>query len=101
MKEKQRQLLHELRSKLVGCMHVQPFTIYNDETIEHLIDAQPKTLGELEEVKGFPKGGKRITGFGEAVIAIFTNCDKIEAIEVSGDSDSANVGVQLKRMNAF
>ena len=31
MRRKQRELLLELRSKLVGQLHTQPFTIYNDD----------------------------------------------------------------------
>ena len=97
---KEKELLIELRSKLVGAMHVQPFTIYNDATIEALVQARPKTIAELEKVKGFPKGGKRITGFGEAVIAIF-NDKPIQSFEVSVTGDGACVETKLKKMEAF
>lgn len=101
MRRKQKELLLQLRSQLVGEMHVQPFTIYNDDTIELLLDAQPKTIGELSKVKGFPAEGKRVRGFGEAVIAIFKDANKIEKIAITGGSKDISVGVSLKPMEIF
>lgn len=98
---RERKLLIELRSQLVGKMHVQPFTIYSDATIEALLKAKPKTLRELSCVKGFPKDGKRIKGFGEAVIAIFKDPNSIESIAVKGDSSNISVGVKTKPLEAF
>lgn len=94
---RERRLLLELRSKLVGEMHVQPFTVYNDSTIEELLAARPKTLEELAGVKGFPANGKRIAGFGEAVVAIFSNKD---VTDFKVDS-STGVETVLQRMEAF
>lgn len=68
---KEKQLLEELRSKLVGILHTQPFTIYTDAEIEALLKARPKTLEELVKIKGFPDNGKRVRTFGKAIIAIF------------------------------
>lgn len=101
MREKQRVLLLNLRSALVGKLHTQPFTIYNDATIDALLEAQPKTLSELSKVKGFPKDGKRIMGFGEAVIAVFTNCDQIQTIDVKTSGSDVSVGITLKPISAF
>lgn len=103
MKYKQKQLLLDLRSQLVGAMHVQPFTIYTDDTIEALVEAQPRTIPELEAVKGFPKGGKRVIGFGEAVVAVFNNCNGIDTIGVTVDenTNSASVCIKLKELHAF
>lgn len=102
MRKKQKELLLQLRSMLVGKLHTQPFTIYNDETIEHLLDAQPKTLKELSMVKGFPENGKRIKGFGDAIIAIFSNCNKIDSFQVTGDSEEdISIGTKLKKIEAF
>ena len=98
---KEKHLLIELRSKLVGQMHVQPFTIYNDATIDALIEAKPKTIAELEKVKGFPKNGKRIVGFGDAIIAIFTG-KEVKGYSVTTDkSGQVSVKTELKRMEAF
>lgn len=101
MRRKQRELLLELRSKLVGQLHTQPFTIYNDDTIELLLDAQPKTIEELAKVKGFPEKGKRVQGFGEAVIAIFNDTNRIENIKISGAGKGSRISVGLKSMEAF
>jgi len=102
MKERQRQLLLELRSELTGKMHTLPFTIYNDEAIEELLRAQPKSVGELAGIKGFPKNGKRVKGFGEAVATIFRDTDRIDRVEVSGtDVSDFKVNVATKEMRCF
>lgn len=101
MRDKQKNLLLSLRSMLVGKLHTQPFTIYPDAVIEDLLDAQPKTLEELSQVKGFPKSGKRIQGFGEAVVAIFKDCDRIENFEVNTDGNEAIVGTKLRKLSVF
>lgn len=101
MREKQRQMLLDLRSQLVGKLHTQPFTIYNDATIEALLDAQPKTIKELSRVKGFPENGKRVKGFGETVIKIFTDCASIDSFEISGEGEELSVGAVLTPMTAF
>ena len=83
MKNKHRELLLKLRSMLVGKMHVQPYIIYDDDTIERLLDAQPKSLEDLKKVKGFPDTGKRFKGFGLQIVAIFTKPDTIEDFDVT------------------
>lgn len=101
MRQKQKQMLLELRSQLVGKMHVQPFTIYNDVTIEALLDTQPKSLEELTKVKGFPKDGKRIKGFGETIVQIFVDCKSIKSIEVGTEGTELTVGATLNPISAF
>lgn len=95
MKNKQRELLLKLRSKLVGALHVQPYIIYDDDTIERLLDAQPKTLEELKAVKGFPDTGKRFKGFGIQIVAIFKEPENITNFNVSS---SGNVTAIPRRM---
>ncbi len=87
-KSQEEQLL-QLRSQLVGVLHTQPASVYPDETIEALLDAQPKSIGELTKVKGFPAGGKRVKTFGELVVGIFNPSVK--------PADNKN----SKTMNAF
>lgn len=77
MRTKQKELLEKLRSVLVGKLHVQPYIVYDDATIERLLDMQPKTLEDLKKIKGFPEKGKRFKGFGIQVIAIFNQPDTI------------------------
>ena len=101
MREKQKKLLLELRSKLVGKLHVQPYIIYGDETVELLLNKQPKTIEELSKVKGFPPKGKRVAGFGESVIAIFQDAEKISEIEITDTNKGITVGVQTKKMGCF
>lgn len=94
-----KKLLVDLRGELVGKLHAQPFTIYNDKTIEELIRVKPKTISELEKVKGFPPKGKRITGFGEAVIAIFNDEDIQEFCIHDGNKPS--IETKIKPMKLF
>lgn len=98
---KQRELLVALRAKLIGIKHTLPFTIYSDETIEDLLKAQPVTLEELTKVKGFPANGKRVAGFGECIIKIFTSTDEVSNITVETSGDSVNVKTELKKLSLF
>ena len=99
MRNKQRQLLITLRSVLITKKATLPYCIYTDETIEDLLDAQPKTLAK---VKGFPEKGKRVKGFGEAVVAIFRDTDKIDSFDLEeGKNSDVSVGTHLKRLSAF
>lgn len=98
---KQRELLVALRAKLIGAKHTLPFTIYSDETIEDLLKAQPVTLEELTKVKGFPANGKRVAGFGECIIKIFTSTDEVSNITVETSGDSVNVKTELKKLSLF
>lgn len=101
MREKQRQLLIELRSALISEKNTLPYCIFRDETIDDLIKAQPKTMDELVKVKGFPKDGKRVKGFGEAILEIFNNANKIDHFELKGSAGNFEVGTEMKRINAF
>jgi ribonuclease D len=97
----QRRLLVDLRSKLVGANHTLPFTIYNDDTIEELLKAQPTSMEELTQVKGFPAEGKRVKGFGESIVRIFTETEKIISMKVDTTESELIVGVELKPMSIF
>lgn len=101
MKEKQRKLLQDLRGNLVGALHTQPFTIYNDETIEELLKVQPRSIEELCTVKGFPKDGKRVKNFGESIIAIFTDTDSISDFKIIGESENHFSVNTIKKIKAF
>lgn len=95
MRSKQKELLEKLRSMLVGQLHVQPYIVYDDATIERLLDMQPKTLEDLAKIKGFPEKGKRFKGFGTQVIAIFNDTDSIDDFNYS---ESRGITATPKRM---
>lgn len=97
----QRRLLEDLRSKLIGDKHTLPFTIYTDETIDLLLQKQPKSLEELTQIKGFPKEGKRVKGFGEYIVQIFNDPETIENATVVNSGNELAVSVQLKNLNCF
>lgn len=97
----QKQALINLRAQLVGAMHVQPFTIYQDTTIEALLAAKPKTLGELSKVKGFPAKGKRVQGFGEAVIAIFNERASSVTTKIDFTNGKPKVEFAMQEMSIF
>ena len=105
-KSEQRQLLIDLRSELLSNKaketgkSTMPYCIYTDETIENLLKAQPKTIKELTSVKGFPAEGKRVKGFGEAIIAIF-NGKKIQSFNLKRVGDKIEVTTKLKSVTSF
>ena len=72
-----------------------------DTTIEDLLKAQPATLEELTKVKGFPANGKRVAGFGECIVKIFTSTDEVSNITVETSGDSVNVKTELKKLSLF
>lgn len=102
MKERQRQLLIELRRQLVGLNHVLPFTVYTDKDLDALLDAQPKSIEELIRVKGFPASGIRVKGYGEAIIAVFSNPNSINQFKVEeGENGKITVGTIFKPIASF
>lgn len=103
MREKQRQLLIELRSQLIAKESTLPYCIYTDATIDALLDAQPKSIAELVQVKGFPEKGKRVKGFGEAIVAIFNDTNRIQSFTLKEGSSAEDfeVGTKLKPITAF
>lgn len=101
-KEKQEKLLNEYRSQMSRDKRIKVFKVFTSENIRDIIQAQPRTLEELTKVKGFPKDGKRIQQYGEAIINIMTKCDEIETIQVSADDKGApKLKMKLKQMNLF
>ena len=99
--EKQRTLLKELRSKLVGSQRTLPYTVYRDKDIEALLKAQPMTLEELGKVKGFPADGKRFTNYGNSILAVFKNPDSINSFSLDLSKSVPEIRVEAKKVNAF
>lgn len=98
--DRERELLIELRSKLIGELNTLPFTVYDDETLERLLVAKPKTIDELSKIKGFPAKGKRVKGFGELIVKIFNDADNVEGIKLEGSGMNIRVSA-TKPMKLF
>ncbi|GAA0101698.1 hypothetical protein UT300012_24130 [Paraclostridium bifermentans] len=97
-----KELLCKLRGHLAFKKQVKPYVIFKDVELERLLEVQPTTLEELATIKGFPRDGKRVTGFGKSIIDIFTRTDKIEDFSVKLDKDGDPVSeTKLKRMSLF
>jgi len=94
--------LKKLRGHLAHKKQVKPYVIFNDKTFEALMLAKPKTLEELAKVKGFGGEGKRVSGWGQAIIDIFTRPEQTEdfSIELDADGDMV-VTTKLQKMDAF
>lgn len=97
----EREALVHLREQLIGELHTLPYTIYDDATMEALLDARPQSIEALTQVKGFPEKGKRVKGFGEAVVKIFTELDRLEEIGVKNNGGNIEVVTKLQPMNCF
>jgi len=98
---KQRKLLKELRSKLVGLNRTLPYTVYRDADIEALLKAQPRTLDDLGKIKGFPYAGKRFKNYGESILAVFTKQDAIDAFTVDIRGGEPVIGLVAHKVDAF
>lgn len=96
------ELLRKLRGHLAYSKQVKPYAIFKDEELDRLIKVEPKTLDELATIKGFPRQGKRVTGFGQSIVDIFTKTDQVEDFRVKLDKDGDPVSeTKLKRMSLF
>lgn len=73
MKEKltKREQLIELRKAIAQKNGQATYLVYNDSELEVLLQKQPKTIEELAAIKGFPKNGKRVAAYGNALVSIF------------------------------
>lgn len=101
-KEIQEKLLNEYRSQMSRDKRIKVFKVFTSENIQDVLKAQPRSLEDLAQVKGFPKNGKRIQQYGEAIIEIMTKCDDIETINVCPDENGApKMKMKLKQMNLF
>lgn len=102
----QRELLIALRSEILSKRGkdgkpLLPYCVYRDEDIEALLKAQPKSLEELWAVKGFPKNGKRVQGFGQAIVDIFLG-KRINKFSVKQDSKGqVIINVEIKKASGF
>lgn len=63
--------LRKLRGNLAHKSQMEPFKVFNDEMLRALLEKKPRTLEELATVKGFPKGGARVTKYGTDIIGVF------------------------------
>lgn len=99
--EAQRALLHQFRNRLSVLKKTRPYQIFDNDSIENVLKAQPKTLGELGKVKGFPKEGKRIKGYGEAVISIIKNPTIINEVVLEESNGEIETKIILKKSNMF
>lgn len=98
---KQRKLLKDLRSKLVGANKTLPYTIYRDKDIEALLKAQPKTLEDLGKIKGFPFDGIRHKNYGESILKVFTDPDSIATFELDTSKPEPVIKTVARKVYAF
>lgn len=100
--EKERSLLKKLRGHLAFKHHCAPYAIFKDEQLEMLLEVRPKTLEELAGQRGFPLYGRRVGGYGEAIVAVFNRSDQIEDFEFAQYSDGQPViKLKIKNMDIF
>lgn len=92
----EKELLQKLRGHLAYKASMEPFKVFRDQELELLLKERPKTLESLAKIKGFPKGGARVTKYGNAIIDIFNRSEQIEDFNVR---DDGFVETKLKRMS--
>lgn len=86
-KNKQRELLNSFRSQMSREKRIKVFKVFTSKNIEDIIEAQPQTIEQLSKIKGFPLDGMRIRGYGEAIINIIKNTDRVSEISVDTDAN--------------
>lgn len=102
----QRNLLISLRSEILSKRGkdgkpLLPYCVYRDADIEALLKAQPRSLEALWQVKGFPKGGKRVQGFGQAIVDIFLG-KRINKFQIKQDKKgTVRIDAELKKASGF
>lgn len=99
---KTEELLRKLRGRLAYCKQVKPYMIFRDVELEELLKVQPKSLEQLATIKGFPIDGKRVQGYGQSIIDIFTRANQIEDFEVQLDRNNEPISqTKMIKMNLF
>ena len=99
---KQEELLRKLRGHLAYAKQVKPYVIFKDEELLEILKKQPKSLDELSTIKGFPRDGKRVEKWGQSIVDIFVQTDKVDDFELKMDKDGEPIAkTKLKRMSLF
>lgn len=97
MREKE-QLL-ELRRQVAKKSGQATYLVPNDKEIEMILKVRPKSMEELTSIKGFPKTGKRVAAYGQAIIDIFTK--GVSSINVTGSGEDLVTKTTLKSSSIF
>ncbi len=97
----EKELLEKLRGHLAYSKQCAPYLIFRDEELKLLLQHRPQNLEELSKLKGFPKDGKRVAGWGSSIVDIFTRAEKIADFKVKLVDGEPVSHTELKRMTAF
>lgn len=76
------EIISNLKAYRMQVNPVSPFKVFRDMDINALVEAKPKTIAALGQIKGFPPKGQRVTKYGEAIIAFFQNDCKIPKLDL-------------------
>lgn len=94
-------LLRKLRGRLAYSKQCKPYMIFRDTELKLLLDAKPKTKNELSKIKGFPSTGSRVRNYGQAIVDIFNQSDKIEDFKIDLNSEGEPVATALQKLSVF
>lgn len=78
--------LHKLRSDLAKKAGKGQYGSFNDQILIQIVMKRPKTLEELATIKGLPLNGKRVQGFGQAILDC-VNKEDYESTEIKDTED--------------
>ena len=85
---KEEELLRNLRGHLSHKRGLSAhYMIFRDEELYLLLKHKPKSIGELSKIKGFPRDGKRVAGYGDAIVAVFKNSSEVKDFKVVDTKD--------------
>lgn len=63
--------IKELIGNEVRAQKIRPYQVFGDKEILTLLYHKPKTIQQLEGLKGFPKDGARVIKYGDKIVSIF------------------------------
>lgn len=82
--------LDDIVSETVKKEGIRPYQVFRDEEILLLMKVRPKTIEELEGLRGFPKGGARVTKYGTRIINAFKEAQNTGKIVEKPTSPNLN-----------
>ena len=96
---KEEECLRLLRSSIAKKAETKSKWTFSDIELNRLLKYKPNTIEKLTSIKGFPKGGKRVSAYGQKIVDIFNGIFPNDfKVEIQGD----NLKVySLKSKNRF
>ncbi len=91
-----REELRQLRLQFAKSMDVPPYIIFNNDTLDDLVETMPSSENELLKVKGI--GPKKISSFGSSILSTIASYRISCGLDESPRSDTRQVKSARRRL---